>query len=89
MRGPRSAQSGGQTTGAQSKEQPGQGRRQQAAAAQAQSFDERERLSFRMPSEQAKMWRDYRIFKAAGLLHQWERIYAAVLPINFRHRPKN
>ena len=65
MRGPRLAQGGSQTGGAQTLE----------------------RLSFRMSKEDAEMWRAYRIFKAAGLLHQWRRIYAARLPINQTRRP--
>ena len=28
----------------------------------------------------AEMWEDYRIFKAAGLLHEWRRKWAAYLP---------
>jgi hypothetical protein len=29
----------------------------------------------------AEMWEDYRIFKAAGLLHEWRKKWAAYLPI--------
>jgi hypothetical protein len=28
----------------------------------------------------AELWEDYRIFKAAGLLHEWRRKWAAYLP---------
>ena len=44
------------------------------------SLDEAERRSFRMTNEDAAMWRDYKIFKFAGLLHEWKRLYKARLP---------
>lgn len=44
------------------------------------ALDEAERRSFRMTNEDAAMWRDYRVFKFAGLLHEWKRIYKARLP---------
>ena len=83
MRGPRPAQGGGQTEGAQ-KKQPGARREGLPHHGEA---EELERLAFRMPDEKAEMWRDYRIFKAAGLLHQWKRIYAARLPVNSSRKP--
>ena len=84
MRGPRPAQGGGQTRGAHQKKEPGARR---ARPAHRREFEELERLAFRMPNDKAEMWRDYRIFKAAGLLHQWKCIYAARLPVNSSRKP--
>lgn len=77
MIGPRLAQGGGQTRGAQEKSKQATGTRE------AEAF---ERLSYRMQNEDAAMWRDYRIFKVVGLLHEWRRLYRARIPAHFLHR---
>lgn len=85
MKAPRSAQSARPTDGA--KQNRHQKRAQAARLHHMHQQQELERVSFRMSREDAEMWRDYRIFKIAGLLHEWSRLYAARLPVNFRQRP--
>lgn len=60
--------------------------RQHAPAAYSKALEELERLAFRMPDDEAPMWLDYRIFKDAGLLHEWRRLYEAVIPVSFKER---
>lgn len=60
--------------------------RQHAPVAYGKALDELERLAFRMPDDEAAMWWDYRIFNATGLLHEWRRLYEAVIPVHFKER---
>lgn len=86
MKAPRLAHGARPTTGAGRRPQPNR-----AAPAYRQNLQELERHSFRFSaSDDVEMWRDYRIFKAAGLLSEWRKKWGAILPANFRppHNPR-
>lgn len=93
MRAARLAQGGRPTIGAQERPQrnPTRGRVVPIAApAYRAQMAELERLSFRFDkTEDAEMWADYRIFKAAGLFKAWREKWVGRVPARYlQPRPR-
>ena len=87
MTGFRSGQSGSRIEGAQNDRKASlRGMRHFAPAAYSKALEELERLAFRMPDDEAVIWRDYCLFKAAGHLHGWRRLYEATIPVYVKER---
>lgn len=95
MRAARLAQGGRPTIGAQPRPRPTPQQRPTrprvvpiAAPAYREQMAELERLSFRFDqTENAEMWRDYRIFKAAGLFKAWREKWVGRVPARYLQPP--
>lgn len=87
IKAPRSAQSARPTEGA--KQTQPQDKKQHTEARKAEqdsrALEEAERRAFRLPPKDAlEMWRDYRIFKAAGVLSAWREKWAGMMRPSLR-----
>jgi len=91
MRAAHLAQGGRQTAGAQQRPTHNPTRPRVvpiSAPAYREQMEELERLSFRFDqTEDAEMWRDYRVFKAAGLFKEWRKKWVGRVPARYMQPP--